>query len=583
MVCLAALIPAHAQTLDPTFGSGGIITNVPLPEGFTTGNARLLSLGNGKFVLSVSVSTGDPFNEDIAVMRYTGKGILDQRFGQDGITVFDWGSASLDAVTAGLARDQYKRIIVVGQTGLQSVDTNPAIAVLTGAGQLDATFSGDGVLIVPDGVLTALPRTVLIDRQNRIVFDAAVGGGCCTRISAALMRVLSDGTPDTAPAPVGSGAATSLALDSSGRFIWAHAAEYLDRIELVLERLMPDGQPDTTFNGGVPVSETLMFIAHPSIRLAKVATQSTGAIVLAGGLGGAFHAWRYTPDGAKDLSFGSGGHVSVPVISGELVTALIDAQDRIMLIGSAFTGTSRDFVIVRLTPDGALDTSFNGTGMFSVDIAGISDDMVRDAILMPDGDVIIAGDINGIVAVGVVRIDIATPETLVVNGGFETGDKTQASKSQAWPGKALTKDKRKCAPKVIPHTGNCAFVFKGSASEKSSISQTIKLPAALRVPGIALALGAWAVGEGMALGKVVITYTDGTSDAFSVAISGGLTYQRTESAPYILGKAAKKVKVMFRFTGTSGTLALDDVTLLPNTLRGLPPAPLPIVGGSEGR
>jgi uncharacterized delta-60 repeat protein len=133
----------------------------------------------------------------------------------------------------------------------------------------------------------------------------------------------------------------------------------------------PSGVLDLTFNskgfitrigsnGGT--NEQADDIALDSMGRILVAGSSTGADVKAA-------VWRFTPAGAIDTTFGTGG---VWLKSGSFVSATyeaasaiaIDAQDRPLVTGQSNNNSPYYMATWRLTTAGVLDTTLAGTGFY---------------------------------------------------------------------------------------------------------------------------------------------------------------------------------------------------------------------------
>lgn len=96
---------------------------------------------------------------------------------------------------------------------------------------------------------------------------------------------------------------------------------------------------------------------------------------------------RYRRNGALDGSFGSGGVATVDFGTTECCAyatdVLLQPDGRIVLVGAA-VGLS----LVRLNPDGTLDTSFGSGGIVESELGLTS---VQHATLQPDGDIVVVG------------------------------------------------------------------------------------------------------------------------------------------------------------------------------------------------
>ena len=108
---------------------------------------------------------------------------------------------------------------------------------------------------------------------------------------------------------------------------------------------------------------------------------------------------RLNADGTLDPSFGEDGvqqlDLSVDVDGvGDTVWGVDrDAQGRVVVFG-ATKGTAprvdRDRVVVRLTANGAVDTSFATEGIYTLNIANLNEN-ARNGQVLPDGKILAAG------------------------------------------------------------------------------------------------------------------------------------------------------------------------------------------------
>lgn len=102
---------------------------------------------------------------------------------------------------------------------------------------------------------------------------------------------------------------------------------------------------------------------------------------------------RYTPAGALDPSFNGTGKSIISFgsdVDRVQAVAISPVDQRIVLAGFNRTGGNDDFAIVRLTTSGALDTTFNATGKVLISTA-TNDDAAAAVAVQPDGKVVAAG------------------------------------------------------------------------------------------------------------------------------------------------------------------------------------------------
>ncbi|MEM7256082.1 MAG: LamG-like jellyroll fold domain-containing protein, partial [Pseudomonadota bacterium] len=101
---------------------------------------------------------------------------------------------------------------------------------------------------------------------------------------------------------------------------------------------------------------------------------------------------RFNEDGSLDTSFSSGGTLDTDFgLSGvEGIDIAIQPDGKIVVTGSFDNGTDRDFLVARLNEDGSTDTSFDADGLKTIDILG-DDDSTPKVIVQTDGKLVVAG------------------------------------------------------------------------------------------------------------------------------------------------------------------------------------------------
>lgn len=106
---------------------------------------------------------------------------------------------------------------------------------------------------------------------------------------------------------------------------------------------------------------------------------------------------RYTASGALDPGFGSGGVVVTDLGSAsDGVSAMaVQPDGRILLAGTSGSGFS-DFAVVRYTPAGALDPTFGTGGVVRTDFLG-RPDRAAAVQVQPDGRIVAGGTVQEVV------------------------------------------------------------------------------------------------------------------------------------------------------------------------------------------
>ena len=101
--------------------------------------------------------------------------------------------------------------------------------------------------------------------------------------------------------------------------------------------------------------------------------------------------------GSLDPTFGVAGKLARDFPSGIFIDgAAIQADGKILLVGSLQNGSTRDFVVLRMLADGSPDAAFGSGGTVTTDFQGRFDD-ASDVALQTDGKIVVVGSssVNG--------------------------------------------------------------------------------------------------------------------------------------------------------------------------------------------
>jgi uncharacterized delta-60 repeat protein len=385
MGLFAFVAPAQAAPgdLDPSFSGDGIVLT-----GFggeVDGGSAVALQADGKMVAAGTTMGYDErgdYESDFALARFDADGSLDTSFSGDGKQIADFGTDTVSTATA-VAIQPDGTILVAGSARVGEAEWEFALARYTADGSLDGSFAGDGMVTTGLG---GFASSLAIQTDGKIV----VGG------DSGLARYRPDGSLDTSFGGDGTvatglgGSAYSVAIQSDGKIVAAGASE--------LARYRSDGSLDTTFanDGTVPTN---------SVWARSVAVQADGGIVVAGAIsvGGEFPHYdfallRYTPVGALDSSFGSGGMQTSSFSAGwwedEIAADLALQHDgKILAVGTStpvdWVWEGSAIVIARYATDGSLDQSF-GDGGNRVTMHGLDNSGAAVAI-QNDGKIVVAG------------------------------------------------------------------------------------------------------------------------------------------------------------------------------------------------
>ncbi len=350
---------------------------------------------DGKIVVAGASFAGT--DGDFALLRYDADGSLDTTFDGDGIVTTDFGTWS--NLGGALAIQSDGKIVVVGWSN-NGTDRDFAVARYNTDGSLDTTFDGDGIATTDFGIGNDQADGVVLQSDGKIVVAGRSNNG--TNDDFAVVRYNTDGSLDTtfdtdgmATTDFGSGhdRARDVDIQSDGKIVAVGQVANAGTLDFGLARYNTDGSLDVTFDSDGLVN-TDFFSNDDQGR--EVAIQADGKIVLAGrihnGTDEDFGVARYNPDGSLDTTFDGDGLVNTAISAGEDMGEAIALQTdgKIVVVGRSGLGINENFAVARYNSDGSLDTTFDGDGILTTDVGGLTDDGEAVAI-QSDGKIIIAG------------------------------------------------------------------------------------------------------------------------------------------------------------------------------------------------
>lgn len=329
-------------SLDTDFNGTGVVTT-PVAIGYFGGTAITVQPNDDKIVVAgvgveaQGVYTQPPFpSNEFVLVRYETDGSLDLSLKGTGFLTTpisnwdDWGHA------VAIQPDDGK-IIVAGEGGRNLDDKNIAIVRYDENGNLDLSFSDDGIVTTPVGD-SSTARSVALQADDKIV-----------------------------------------------------VAGYYDDGDnyFVVARYTVTGTLDLEFNGTGLVTGTIQGAAY------GVAIQPDGRIVVVGS-GDGFVVARYLTNGDLDTSFGAAGTgiVTTPISSESDGARAVAIQDdgKIVVAGYSNSVVSKsDFTVARYTSDGVLDTTFHRTGIVTTPISSSNENAALGVVIQSDGNIVAAG------------------------------------------------------------------------------------------------------------------------------------------------------------------------------------------------
>ena len=164
---------------------------------------------------------------------------------------------------------------------------------------------------------------------------------------------------------------------------------------VVVTRALPKaGDLDFTF--GSNSGKTRISVGSSSAHSSKLLQQPDGKLLVVGyaviGVSTDVALMRLLPDGSLDTTFNSSGIVTTDNGgNGDFGMALaLQPDGRIVVAGYTTNGTNSDFLLLRYNSDGTPDSSFNSGGIVVTPLGG-GDDTAAGVAVQSDGGIVVAG------------------------------------------------------------------------------------------------------------------------------------------------------------------------------------------------
>ena len=187
----------------------------------------------------------------------------------------------------------------------------------------------------------------------------------------------------------------SMVLQADGKIVGSGTLKDSNGCYVFVARYNSDGSPDGTFAGGSGISITQISV-NSNCYSAHVDLQSSGKLVVAAtrddSSSSDFVLLRYHANGSLDSTFGVGGMVVHNyVLHDQARDVVVQPDDKILLAGFSSNNNNTDFVIVRFTSSGYVDTSFGFSGRAILDFNNGSNDNLSEIALQPNGKILAVG------------------------------------------------------------------------------------------------------------------------------------------------------------------------------------------------
>ena len=375
---------AAAGSLDPTFGSNGVVSvnfnSTFLPADIVEQPDGKLLVSNGEF----------PFQ----VARFETNGEPDTSFGSGGVTN-PFAPNNVPSSANALALQSDGKIVVVAG----SISGSGALVRLNANGSLDTSFGNGGLATfpsVPAGWgFSAGPVLVQPDGEILLGGTASEIGYRTDVFQTVLARYNSNGSPDKTFGTqgsiqlAGSGGAAAMAVLADGDII---TVDYT-----AIAQFSSTGAPRSSVTGGtVAVIAGAAFVAEaiePSGEYVVAETQNAGV--------GRCHDYnttvvRYEATGTVDPNFSrplfNFAGVKECGVADEISGVAVQANGQVLLAGYHSVTPTNTFenALIRLNVDGSLDATF-GSGGIVLNQLPSNAEGYTDVLIQSDGKIVAVG------------------------------------------------------------------------------------------------------------------------------------------------------------------------------------------------
>ena len=386
---LPGVTHAVSGALDTTFGNHGFtLTPLSRADALPSAIIQTALYETDKIVVNGSTQITAP---SLLLAQYTSNGILDTgNFNRTGATpgyqvLLPSALSPSATICAGnaLALDASSNILVAGYAA-QSPNTM-LVARYTAAGFLDTTFNSGGALpgVVTQSVGTGEGVTAnaigvqSATHSNRIIVAGTSINNGTVGFTIAALNATSGAFDATFPNGSGPGYVITNAgnISTIKSMIIPSSGIYQDYIivigmvdnKIAIARYTPTGALDTTFNGTGIFKPTISGASTSNAY--AVAFDSSNNILIAGSaqISGTNQSllMRVTPVGTLDITFNApNGYVLQPISYGsEFYSLAIQANNNIVAGGYAIGGLANQISLARYTPTGAIDTLYGASGV----------------------------------------------------------------------------------------------------------------------------------------------------------------------------------------------------------------------------
>ena len=394
---------SQAGTLDPTFGTNGIVS---YDWGGGHDNANDIHVFEDTSMIICGTKMASGFVASGILQKFLPNGDVDISWATNGIVEFQYG---VDTYPYTMIVQADGKILISGVIYTTVSDAEFYVSRFNPDGSPDNTFNGDGKWIGSYSSSEEVAETMIVQPDGKIVLAGRTYAGAFSQLLFA--RVNSDGSLDT-----GFGTNGYTEIDASPQDERINGLGILSNGYIIgvgygyvsnpwfgefakVVKLDASGNPDNSFgtNGVmIPTVFTDISLAWDCIIINDTLIISAKHYDASNNQNLAVA--KLDQNGNPDPNFGTGGISKLnvdPLTIGYQIHRYSDGN--LYICGTAGLGgmNNRDFLLVRYNYDGSLDMTFNGTGYVKTNIRPDWDE-ANAMDFQPDGKIVLAGFSSGL-------------------------------------------------------------------------------------------------------------------------------------------------------------------------------------------
>jgi uncharacterized delta-60 repeat protein len=387
----AALVLAGAATAFGAFGTGGkVVVDVG-----GVNSAKSVAIGKDGTIVGAGSAIPDA-GFDFAAVRLDSAGVPDPLFSGDGEQTTDLGDFD---VASAVVIQKDGAIVLGGSSNADDDEQRASMVRYEPDGDLDPSFSDDGIQIFPFGNVTSDIDDMALQKDGKVVIAGSVAPG-----KMLVARVKPSGKPDKGFGKKGAvkigiekfTSAGAVAIQDNGRIVVAgdtSGGDMDDPSSQVYARLKENGKLDKSFSkDGVFTKKVNGASSRPEDITLDEENRILAAIGVFAGGESMYGVAAVNPNGKLDKKFGQKGMVFKDFGEDTSLVSIAVQKAGGIVVGGGVRSLSGDleFLLSRFTKKGKLDESFGFKGATVTDFAG-NHDLIQGLAIAKQDAIVAAG------------------------------------------------------------------------------------------------------------------------------------------------------------------------------------------------